>query len=1361
MTLRFGDPGGPADLLEPIATAWSRFLQADVAPGEREPSGLEGVFRVVFPLATPDGRRRVEYLGYQLGAPRQPLSTCRGLGLTWGRPLLVTLRLACEGAPLFDEVLQLAELPELLPGGTVLFEGVERTVPIRLQRVTGASPAAGLAEMRALGPDDLLLAALRKGMARLERTIVERLVVLDEAQLSLPALIEPRDLPRALEAFFRDDDLAPPLGARTPLARLAEVRQVVFASTKGIALVRRKIPETPPEDERGALCPLERPAGDGGPVAGLALGARVEGEALVAGNEPLGVVASLVPFLERDDPNRQARAVLAALASLPLVHAELPAVGSGLEERVTRASGAVVLARVAGTVTHVDEDEVVIDELEAHPLRPGSDVRVALGAIVREGELLAVEPGGPGAGRDVLVAWAALEGVIPGGAVISDDLAQVLAAEQRTTLEALALSRGNVGSGPADPEWAEGVRTAIYSPAGSGIDPARLTVLAPDGVVRNGSAVIPGDLLVGVRVEGQPPRGDPDARLRRDVSLVVPPGGGGRVRSVKRWRRRQPDKREQQAALRTLDSRFGLTREALARQVVAALKALVRGGQARVPEPAQLSAAAAAQWPELLAPGLLAKGKAAKAWTALVRRATARALALEAAHARERDQVQRGDQLPAGVEELVQVELSNQLAVGPGDLLATRHGTVAVVTRVVPAESLPQLADGTPVQLVLHPDDVSPGELREGALGWACQRLKVRATNPALGGANDEQLAGILFAGKKKKAFAPPTEEIAGVESTVGWLHVMRVGPAAVSRLVARATGPYSTLTRCPLGDGQPAPLATLQALLSAGAPRLALELATVKADDPAGRARLRGHIENGRDAPLEPGLPDAFARLIAHLRACALGAELGPDGLELRLASSAAIRSASGGRVFRPERLDPESGRPVPDGLSCEAIFGPATSPRREVAGHVDLPLPALHPWFFDQAALLLGLERARLEKIVYFQAVTPRVLEGEPRDGAAAIQVLLRRVDLSLLAREEGPVGELARGMQDAGILPESLVLEAIPLLPPDLRPRPTSQANGDLDELYGAVISRASRVARRKGGPEVILRNEARLLQESVDALFENERLAKPVLGPDKRPLRSLSSLLEAAFADLLGKPTDFSARAAAAPDPDLGADRCALPEDIAWPLLGPAVMRRLVGGMSRDEAKEELAARTDLARAALAVACEEEPVLLDLGAAGPTALVGALGPGDAVMVPTWVWTALRAGGDPLAVRSPEVVVHAPLSVEARSDAMALVGRAATGGVPFLTATPPATSDDPFAAAHLARHARAHRGKEKRTVFSQLVLPPPEAIVARAMGGEGHAVVAAAAVSGTVDPLTDGAGALAAGRLPPAAWARLGGS
>lgn len=386
----------------------------------------------------------------------------------------------------------------------------------------------------------------------------------------------------------------------------------------------------------------------------------------------------------------------------------------------------------------------------------------------------------------------------------------------------------------------------------------------------------------------------------------------------------------------------------------------------------------------------------------------------------------------------------------------------------------------------------------------------------------------------------------------------------------------------------------------------------------------------------------------------------------------------------------------------------------RRERMGHIELAAPMSHIWYFkgipSRMGLLLDMSPRSLEKVLYFasyvvtdpgdtglaykQVLTEREYrnavekygyEFEVGIGAEAVKKLLENIDLDAQSdelREDlmDATGqkrvrtirrlEVVEAFKKSGNKPEWMILEAIPVIPPDLRPMVQLDggrfATSDLNDLYRRVINRNNRLKRllELGAPEIIVRNEKRMLQEAVDALIDNGRRGRPVTGPGNRPLKSLSDMLKGKQGrfrqNLLGKRVDYSGRSVIVVGPELKFYQCGLPKKMALELFKPFVMDKLV---ERGFAHNIKSAKTIVEKVkpevwdVLEEVIKSHPVLLNraptLHRLGIQAFEPVLVEGKAIKLHPLVCTAYNADFD-----GDQMAVHVPLSVEAQAEARYLM-------------------------------------------------------------------------------------------------------
>ena len=386
----------------------------------------------------------------------------------------------------------------------------------------------------------------------------------------------------------------------------------------------------------------------------------------------------------------------------------------------------------------------------------------------------------------------------------------------------------------------------------------------------------------------------------------------------------------------------------------------------------------------------------------------------------------------------------------------------------------------------------------------------------------------------------------------------------------------------------------------------------------------------------------------------------------------------------------------------------------RRERMGHIELAAPVSHIWYFkgipSRMGLLLDMSPRALERVLYFASyivldpgdtdMKPKELltEGQYRFkkeeygrnafkvgmGAEAIQYLLKNLDLDALSKElrdelNSSNGqkrirairrlEVVEAFRKSGNRPEWMIMDVIPVIPPELRPMVQLDggrfATSDLNDLYRRVINRNNRLNRllKLKAPDIIVRNEKRMLQEAVDALIDNGRRGRPVTGPGNRPLKSLSDMLKGKQGrfrqNLLGKRVDYSGRSVIVVGPELKLHQCGLPKEMALELFKPFVMKKLSAdsNMTIKAAKKKVDRAQADVWAVLEEVIKEHPVLLNraptLHRLGIQAFEPVLTEGRALKLHPLACTAYNADFD-----GDQMAIHLPLSAEAQAEARVLM-------------------------------------------------------------------------------------------------------
>ena len=399
--------------------------------------------------------------------------------------------------------------------------------------------------------------------------------------------------------------------------------------------------------------------------------------------------------------------------------------------------------------------------------------------------------------------------------------------------------------------------------------------------------------------------------------------------------------------------------------------------------------------------------------------------------------------------------------------------------------------------------------------------------------------------------------------------------------------------------------------------------------------------------------------------------------------------------------------------GIVCDRCGVEVTrsSVRRERMGHIDLACPVSHVWFFkvipSRIGILIGMTSRELEKVLYYEEyivtdpgdtplkkaeLLPEERYKEFREkygnkftakmGAEAIRELLKDVDLNKLTdkirreikdsksdntqKKSTKLLRIIEMLKASGNKPEWMILTTLPVIPPDLRPLVPLDggrfATSDLNDLYRRVINRNNRLKKliELKAPEIIIRNEKRMLQEAVDALFDNGRHGRPVLGPGNRPLKSLSDMLKGKQGrfrqNLLGKRVDYSGRSVIVIGPELKLNECGLPKKMALELFEPFIIKKL---REKGFVHSIKSAKKMVEKAKLEVwdildeVIKEHPVMLNRAPTLHRLSIQAFQPvlieGKAIRIHPLVCTAFNADFD-----GDQMAVHVPLSVEAQMEA-----------------------------------------------------------------------------------------------------------
>jgi DNA-directed RNA polymerase subunit beta len=765
----------------------------------------------------------------------------------------------------------------------------------------------GNRRLRTVG--ELIQNQIRTGLSRMERVVRERMTTQDVEAITPQTLINIRPVVAAIKEFFGTSQLSQFMDQTNPLSGLTHKRRLSALGPGGLSRERAgfEVRDVHPS-HYGRMCPIETPEGPNiGLIGSLSTFARVNEfgfmetpyrkvingrvsdqiDYLTAHDEDLHVIAqanaelddsgtfteervlvrkkggevefvpgadvdymdvsphqlwsvatSMIPFLEHDDANRALMGSNMQRQAVPLVRAEAPFIGTGMELRAAADAGDVVLANNDGTVSYVSADIIKVQTSDGEDVyhlrkfdrsnqgtcynqRPIVDdgEKVTAGMVIADGP--STDLGEMALGRNLLVAFMSWEGhnyedaIILNQRLVQDDVLTSI------HIEEYEIDARDTKLGP------EEITRDIPN-----VSEEVLKDLDDRGIIRIGAEVVPGDVLVGkVTPKGETELTPEERLLRaifgekarevRDTSLKVPHGEGGTVISVSEF------------------------------------------------------------------------------------------------------ESSEGDELAAGVNQRVRVYIAQKRKITEGDKLAGRHGNKGVIARILPAEDMPFLEDGTPVDIVLNPLGVPSrmnlGQVLETHLGWVASTgwniegnpdwakhvpaasrtapARTRIATPVFNGVREEELTGLLqsatpsrgeynlvnetgkatlFDGRSGEKFPEPI--------AVGYMYILKLHHLVDDKIHARSTGPYSMITQQPLGGkaqfgGQRFGEMEVWALEAYGASYALQELLTIKSDDVLGRVKLYEAIVKGENIP-EPGIPESFKVLMKEMQSLCLNVEvLSSDG--------------------------------------------------------------------------------------------------------------------------------------------------------------------------------------------------------------------------------------------------------------------------------------------------------------------------------------------------------------------------------------------------------------------------------------------------------------------------------------------------
>ncbi len=843
-----------------------------------------------------------------------------------------------------------------------------------------------------------LYAQFGVGLARMARTIRERMNVRDNEVFTPVDLINARTLSSVINSFFGTSQLSQFLDQTNPLSEITHKRRISALGPGGLSRERAGFEVRDVHySHYGRLCTIETPEGPNiGLISTLCVHAKIndmgfietpyhkvtDGRADmkkitflsaeeedtakiaqanvpmdekgnfvedkiksrqtgdfpildkgdvefmdVAPNQIVGLSASLIPFLEHDDANRALMGSNMQRQAVPLIRLESPVVGTGLEGKAARDARIQLHAEGTGVVEYVDANEIHVrynrselqqlvsfeEDLKVYKItkfvRTNQETCINLrpavvkGQKVVEGDFLtegyATKGGELALGRNLKVAFMPWKGynfedaIVISEKVVKDDLFTSIHISEFET-EVRDTKLGEEELTPDIPNVSEEATKDLDQ----------------NGIIRIGAHVKEGDIIIGKIT----PKGEsdptPEEKLLRaifgdkagdakDASLKAPSGTEGVVINKKLFQRAKKDKNakvREKASLEKIEKTHEKNEADVLEMLVNKLQTLLKDksstgvsnnfGEVLIGKGAKFNPKNLSNIDYLnVNPlGWTGDAKTDDLINVLLHNYTIRYNEELGRYKREKFNISIGDELPAGVLKLAKVYLAVKRKLKVGDKMAGRHGNKGIVAKIVRAEDMPFLEDGTPVDIVLNPLGVPSrmnlGQIYETVLGWAGEKLGCKFATPIFDGASVEEIAQHI-----EKAGLPTfghtylydgeTGQRFDQKATVGIIYVIKLHHMVDDKMHARSIGPYSLITQQPLGGkaqfgGQRFGEMEVWALEAYGASNILQELLTLKSDDIIGRAKTYEAIVKGENIP-RPGIPESFNVLVHELRGLGL----------------------------------------------------------------------------------------------------------------------------------------------------------------------------------------------------------------------------------------------------------------------------------------------------------------------------------------------------------------------------------------------------------------------------------------------------------------------------------------------------------
>ncbi len=845
-----------------------------------------------------------------------------------------------------------------------------------------------------------LFAQFGVGLARMARTIRERMNVRDNEVFTPVDLINSKTLSSVINSFFGTNQLSQFMEQTNPLAEMTHKRRMSALGPGGLSRERagfevRDVHYT----HYGRLCPIETPEGPNiGLISSLCVYAKIntlgfietpyrkvkdsqvqfnedgivwlsaeeeEEKVIAQANAPLladghfrelrakcryeadypleeaskidlmdvapnqiaSIAASLIPFLEHDDANRALMGSNMMRQAVPLINPEAPIVGTGLEAQVISDSRILFAAEGDGVVEFVDSNEIVIrytrtdeekfvsfdDDIKRYTLpkyrKTNQNTCINIIPIVRKGEKVSkgqvlcegygTKHGELALGRNLKVAFMPWKGynfedaIVISEKVVQEDYFTSVHIDEYQ-LEVRDTKRG-----------LEELTSDIPN-----VSEEATKNLDENGIIRIGAHIRPGDILIGkITPKGESDPSPEEKLLRaifgdkagdvKDASLKAGPSLDGVVIDKKLFTRAIKDRKAkaiEKPLLDKIETEFNRSADELKARLVDKLFILVNGKTSQgvkdylnvdvIPKGSKFTLKQLQEVDFLNAnPNKWTTDKKKNdSIKELLHNYLIKHKEIDGVYKRKKYNITIGDELPAGIVRLAKVYIAKKRKVKVGDKMAGRHGNKGIVARIVRAEDMPFLEDGTPVDIVLNPLGVPSrmnlGQIYETVLGWAGQKLGLTFSTPIFDGATIGQIneytekASLPRFGKTY-LYDGGTGERFDQPATVGVIYMLKLGHMVDDKMHARSIGPYSLITQQPLGGkaqfgGQRFGEMEVWALEAFGAAHILQEILTIKSDDVVGRAKAYEAIVKGEPMPL-PGIPESLNVLLHELRGLGL----------------------------------------------------------------------------------------------------------------------------------------------------------------------------------------------------------------------------------------------------------------------------------------------------------------------------------------------------------------------------------------------------------------------------------------------------------------------------------------------------------